>query len=233
MKMIISCRRNTSLSREAFFDHLRNTHWPLIQRYPAILAALGGYIQNHTLGEASSRVAKAPFRLATERDSVIELFFVGPEELGKLVATPDYLAHIRPDEARFNDLSSNIMVKTAPESIFDPGQTGRCKRFDFIVRGPAVSAERFAKTLAADARRLALDPVYTARVDRQVHNNPLREQGPGAGFGQGGFDCVREVWASRFEALGAVAVLSHVPDADQEKSFSIFATEFIMKAPAI
>lgn len=231
MKVIISCRRNPSLSRTAFFNHLRNVHWPLIQRHPGVLAALGGYIQNHALGEAPPGVGATPFRLAAERDSVIELFFGGPEDLARLVQLPEYEAHIRPDEAHFNDLSTNVMARTRAESFFSAPQVGRCKRFDFIVRNASIAAEAFAVALADQARRLALDPLYTAHVDRHVHNYQIGAE-QGGGFGQGQFDCVREVWASDFRSLAVTVPVSDVADADRERSFSVLVTEFIMKAPA-
>ena len=49
LKMIITCRRNPAMSRPEFFHHLRHVHWPLIQRYPDVLAAVPGYVQNHTV----------------------------------------------------------------------------------------------------------------------------------------------------------------------------------------
>lgn len=229
MKMIIACRRHPDLSRSEFFAHLRHVHWPLLQQYPAVLAALGGYVQNHALG-ASAPCGVAPFRLATERDSVIEAFFDAPEQLGRLVAIPEYLQHVRPDEARFNDLSTNLMMLAQPALYFDSTRAGRCKRFDFIVRDPAMTAGQFKAVLAEDARRLVLDPFYTAHVDRHVHNQPL-EGGPSQGFGQGSFGCVREVWAASFEALAKVASLSVLEGADRDASFSILATEFVMKPP--
>lgn len=230
MKMIITCRRHPSLSRAAFFDHLRNVHWPLVQRHANVLAALLGYIQNHALGEAGRGIDAAPFRVATDRDSVIELFFEGPEDLGRLAQTPEYLDHIRPDEARFNDLSANIVVQTRPELFFEAPQVGRCKRFDFVVRGAGVAADRLAVALADNARRLALDPFYTAHVDRHVHNWQIGAS-QGEGFGEGQFDCVREIWAGSFAALAAVAPLLSIDDVDPEQSFTVFATEFAMRAP--
>jgi hypothetical protein len=49
-----------------------------------------------------------------------------------------------------------------------------------------------------------------------------------AGFGEGAFDAVREVWATSFAALSLVANRSAADYADPETSFSVFATEFPM-----
>ncbi len=230
MKMIVTCRRHPNLSRPAFFHHLRNVHWPLVREHREVLATLQGYVQNHAVGDSERSPDATPLRVATERDSVIELFFARPEDLLRLVETPAYLAYVRPDEARFNDLSANLMVKTRPECCFEAAHAGRCKRFDFLVRTRDFTALHFADQLAAQARRLALDPFYTSNVDRHVHNHPISPQ-DGHGFGQGQFDCVRELWAGSFAALNAVAPLLATNGADLERSFSIFATEFVMVEP--
>lgn len=226
MKMIITCRRHPSLSRPAFFHHLRHVHWPLVRQHREVLAQLQGYVQNHALGGERSPAAE-PFRIATERDSIIELLFAHPDDLLRLVETPAYLTCVRPDEARCNDLSENLMVRTRPKCYFEAVQVGRCKRFDFLVRNSDLTAQRFSEQLAAHAERLALDPFHTAHVDRHVLNYPMGSE-DGHGFGQGQFDCVRELWAGSFAALSAVAPLLATDGVDLERSFIIFATEFVM-----
>ncbi len=227
LKMIISCRRNPSLSRPEFFDHLRNVHWPLIQRYPDVLSAVPGYVQNHTVQPERGFELSAPYKIATERDSVIELRFDGMAGIERLLAVPSYQQYVRPDEASFNDLPHNIMVLTEAASVFRAPSVGRCKRFDFIRRAPGTAAPTFGAEVKKQSATLALDPFYTAHVDRHVDNvvvGPANDDG----FGKGSFDCVREVWGSSFDALSAVASRSLLESADLEMSFSVFATEFPM-----
>jgi hypothetical protein len=228
--MIITARRNTALSRGEFFEHLRHRHWDVLKRYPEPFALLQGYYQNHALGDTAPPELRAPFRVALERDSVIELWFESIEALTRLVQLPDYLQYVRPDEAAFNDLASNIMVHTTPVTYFQVSSVGRCKRFDFISRAPGTTAEQFANELDTQARALVREPYYTGHVDRHLHNlvQPTDE---GHGFGAGTFDCVREVSASSFHALSAVSDYSELRGVDAAASFSIFATEFIMVQP--
>lgn len=68
LKMIITCRRNPAMSRPEFFDHLRNIHWPLIQRYPEVLAAVPDYVQNHSVLPEQGFEPLAPHKIAVERD---------------------------------------------------------------------------------------------------------------------------------------------------------------------
>ena len=225
--MMIACRRNPSMSRPQFFNHLRDVHWPLIQRHPDVLDALPGYVQNHTILPEPGIDLSAPFRLAIERDSVIELAFDGVAGIHRLLSVPAYMQHIRPDEARFNDLPGNIMVLTRASTVFLAPLVGRCKRFDFLRRSSAIDAATFHAKLRNHSQVLALDPIYTAHVDRHVDNIVATAE-MNAGFGEGAFDAVREVWATSFAALSLVANRSAADYADPEKCFSVFATEFPM-----
>jgi hypothetical protein len=227
LKMMIVCRRNPSLSRAQFFQHLRHAHWPLIQRHPSVLDALPGYVQNHTVLPEQGVDLSAPLKLAVERDSVIELAFDGVAGINRLLSIPAYMQHIRPDEAHFNDLEKNIMVLTNAATVFRASVVGRCKRFDFIRRSLSVDASTFRFKLDSHSHALALDPIYTSHIDRQVDNIVATSEMNG-GFGEGAFDAVREVWSTSFAALSLMAGRSIADYADPERSFSIFATEFTM-----
>lgn len=135
---------------------------------------------------------------------------------------------MRPDEARFNDLPHNIMVLTAASNVFRAPAVGRCKRSDFIRRAPETEASTFGAEIKRQSAALALDPMYTAHIDRHVDNVVIGPTTDG-GFGKGLFDCVREVWAASFDALSAAARRSRVEGADAETSFSVFATEYVMQ----
>ena len=225
LKMMITCRRNPSMSRAQFFHHLRHVHWPLIQRYPDVVDAVPGYVQNHTVLPEPGVELSAPFKLAVERDSVIELAFDGVAGIHRVLSVPAYMQHVRPDEAHFNDLAHNIMVLAHASSVFRAPSVGRCKRFDFIRRSSAIDAATFRAKLDNHSQALALDPIYTGHVDRHVDNIVATAE-MNAGFGEGAFDVVREVWATSLAALARVANRSAADYADPEKSFSVFATEF-------
>jgi hypothetical protein len=225
--MMITCRRNPSMSRAQFFHHLRHVHWPLIQCYPDVADAIPGYVQNHTVLPEPGLELLAPFKLADERDSVIELAFDGVAGIRRLLAVPAYMQHIRPDEAHFNDLAHNVTVLANASDVFRSTAVGRCKRFDFIRRAPAMDTTTFGAELRNHSQALALDPVYTAHVDRHV-DNVVAAAEMSAGFGEGAFDAVREVWATSFAALSFVASRSAAAYADLDASFSVFAVEFPM-----
>jgi len=113
------------------------------------------------------------------------------------------------------------------QTVFRAPQAGRCKRFDFLRRSSAMDASTFLAKLGNHSQALALDPAYTAHIDRHVDNIVATAE-MDAGFGEGAFDSVREVWATSFAALSLVADRSAADYADPERSFSVFATEFPM-----
>jgi EthD domain len=156
--MMITCRRNPSMSRQQFFHHLRHVHWPLIQRHPDVMDALPGYVQNHAVPPEPALDLSPPFKLAIERDSVIELAFDGVAGINRLLSIPAYMQHIRPDEAHFNDLPHNIMVLANASTAFRAPMVGRCKRFDFLHRSSAMDASTFLTKLSNHGQALASIP---------------------------------------------------------------------------
>lgn len=232
MKMIITACRNPAMTRRQFHHHLRHVHWPLIQSLPVVEQALDGYLQNHALGPDSPQAEHSPLRIATGRDSVIELFFDDEAGLARLAAIPEYLAQVRPDEAHFNNLAHNVMVKTAPETLFEAARIGRCKRFDFIARGSSIDGASFVEAMLAQCRDLSLDPLFTGQIDRLVLN-VVGEQGERGGFGTGAFDVVVESWAGDFASLaGGGPAPAMLADIDIGRSFTVYATEFVMISPS-
>lgn len=231
MKMIICAKRNPALSRPEFFNHLRHVHWPLVRDNRAVAGAIDGYIQNHALGNSLLGADVAPCRIAADRDSVIELFFDGEAGLQRLLEVPEYLELVRPDEAYFNDLPRNIMVKTQVETVFQTRDLGRCKRFDFLVKADGWRVSEFKSAVREDSSKLCLDPAYTALIDRHDlnWNIDLAEEVVEQGFGHGSFDCVRELCAlSMTNFTHSMAFARLAPWVDANRSFSVFATEFVM-----
>lgn len=231
MKVIICAKRNEAMTRRQFQHHLRHVHWPLVRRHEHVAAAILGYVQNHTLGPDSPDQSAAPYRIATDRDSVIELTFDGEAGLQSLLDAPGYMEEVRPDEGRFNALGQNIMIKTTPSGVFEYGPTGRCKRFDFLARADGATVEAFRDEIERQGEELALNPAYTGIVDAQVHNWRIAQSTDAGvvGIGAGGYKCVREIWAKSFDNLASTTTLFRpLASVDRQTSFSIFATEFVM-----
>lgn len=231
MKVIICAKRNEAMTRHQFHHHLRHVHWPLVRGHEHVAAAILGYVQNHTLGPNSPDREAAPYPVVTDRDSVIELTFAGEAGLQSLLDAPGYMEEVRPDEGRFNALGQNIMIKTDPSIVFEFGPRGRCKRFDFLTRARGVTSDEFRREVDRHGEQLALNPAYTGLIDGQTNNWRLVDSSDAGvvGVGAGSYECVREVWAKSTEDLArSVPFISDLSVVDNEASFSVFATEFVM-----
>lgn len=234
MKVILTARRNPELDRPGFFRHLRQVHWPLVRGFPGVLKEILRYQQNHTLlpdeeGDESGAVA-TPWRRAVERDSVIEVWFDGLEGLQRMDADPDYVAHVRPDEARFNALAGNVMLLADEQVYHDVARRGRLRRFDFLYRAEGCEVAQFQDACRTACEDLALDPAFQALADAQSLHLPHSPDSGGAAP-----DAVLMTAASGMDALTRLAARRFVAGfqsvTDQTRSFSVVATAFPIHPP--
>jgi len=229
MKVILTASRNPALDRPGFFRHLRHVHWPLVSGFPGVLKEIHRYQQNHSIlpGEDGdeSRGVTTPWRRAIERDSVIEVWFDGLEGLERMDADPDYVAHVRPDEARFNALAGNVMLLADEQVYHATGRRGRIRRFDFLYRNADCGVAQFQDACRTACEDLALDPAFQALADAQSLHLP---HSPDAGGGAP--DAVIMIAASGMDALTRLAATRFVAGfqsvTDHARSFSVVATAF-------
>jgi hypothetical protein len=105
------------------------------------------------------------------------------------------------NEHRFNDVVRNILMRSSEQTDHHFDTTGRCKRFDFIACDSADDPAHLKEEIRGQARRMALDPGYTAHIDRYVDNFPDPPAG-GLVFGRADYVCIHEVWARNFACRG-------------------------------
>lgn len=226
LKMMLSSCRHPSFTRDRFFQYLRDTHAPLVLRTPELLKYLRCYVQNHTVLPEDGVTAKTFYRRASERDSVIELWFDGHEGLANAMNEPRYLELIRPDEAKFNDLTKLVGALTVEKPVFD-GPRPRFKAFDFIKRRPGIALEEFVEKWDQHGNRLAADPQYRGLVAKRTHN--LAVHNVSDAFAPApAFDAVAELWIDDFSVLDrllAGGFSSEEDFVDPVASFSVLATE--------
>lgn len=226
MKVILTASRNASLDRPGFFQHLREVHWPLVARYPNVLREIHKYTQNHSFLPDEDGGAATPWRRATERDSVIEVWFDSMAGLQRMDADPDYVAHVRPDEAYFNDLPSNVLLVAQETTYHAAPSVGRIKRFDFLYAAPERAVEAFERGCRDACSALALDPLFQGLADTQSLHLPFQPEDPAGAQVQ----AVVATTASSLWAMSQLAAPRFVEGfedvVDREKSFSVLATTF-------
>lgn len=226
MKVILTASRNAALDRPAFFRHLREVHWPLVSRYPNILREVQKYTQNHSFLPQEDGGVATPWRRAIERDSVIEVWFDGVQSLQRMDADPDYVTHVRPDEAYFNDLPNNVLL-AAEETVYHTmPSAGRIKRFDFLYAALGSDGDEFEQGCREACSALAFDPLFQALADTQSLHLPLRPEDRAGAQVQ----AVVATTASGLPAMNQLASVRFVERfktlADCERCFSVLATCF-------
>ncbi len=98
VKFTILLRRHPSMSHDAFVDYHRHTHAPLFCALPAVREHVRRYVQSHTLPLPMPGLPDAGF------DGITEIWADDVDGLRTVFTSDDYMASIRPDEARFLDL---------------------------------------------------------------------------------------------------------------------------------
>ncbi|MCS0631200.1 EthD domain-containing protein [Telluria mixta] len=242
LKVILVPRRNPQMTRPQFFDHLTNHHAPLVKSVPEFTRFLKRYVQNHTRLPAEGADCVTPYRRATDRDSVIELWFDDADGLHRGLAEPRYQELIRPDEARFNDLSSLIILATRESGgLAADGQPSDCKLFDVLKRRNDISREEFAVRWERHCDLLQARGLYRGSVRKMTRNVVVPDDVNPFGHAAD-FDGVMETWLGTFADAGAIAKLQSEDQevaeslarfVDRAGSFSLLAVERpIINAPA-
>ena len=127
---------------EAFHEHWRARHAPLVVRLPG----LRRYVQNTPLD------AGAPY------DAVAESSFDDTQAMKTLARTPEYAAVLE-DEARFIDRASMASIICEEHLLNDAAPpAGAAKTIRFIKRDPATPLDDFFRALLDEGSRAARAP---------------------------------------------------------------------------
>lgn len=112
IKLIVAVRRNPDMSVEEFRGHWKERHAKLVRENPATARYVRKYVQCHTMPEEYENGDVA-------FDGTAELWFDSRADMDAFYSDPDYLAHIRPDEALFADLERTVFFVTQEEPVLD------------------------------------------------------------------------------------------------------------------
>ncbi|WP_135288467.1 EthD domain-containing protein [Pseudomonas kairouanensis] len=239
LKVILSSTKHPSMSRAQFFNHLSNVHAPLVQSIPGINQYVRKYVQNHTRLKEDLAPINTVYPHLETRDSVIELWFDSNEMFLNLMSAPSYAEIVRPDEARFNDLSKLIILAAHEEnkyyniSIAATNEPAKIKTFDFVKRKEGISPEEFLIGLKNYEKALIASRAYEENVTAHVWNSALPTASNPFGTASD-YDGVIETWFQSYEALETFqqkhSALEHIfglelEFADKINSFSVVAEE--------
>jgi EthD domain len=120
VKLVGFLRRRRGLSREQFSEAWEHTHGRLFLSVPEIDAHVTKYVQNHVLDEFTGP-------LGDDFDGVVEIGFADLGDVSEIFGQA-YLDRVRPDEQRFVDLDTMIVLLTDEallyEDALDPYSAG-------------------------------------------------------------------------------------------------------------
>jgi EthD domain-containing protein len=111
VKIVAFLRRKEGLTREQFFTHWEHVHAPIFLGVPDIDAHVTKYVQNHVIEEFTGV-------MGDRFDGVVEIGLARIEDV-PLVFRQSYLDIVRPDEERFVDLASMIVVVTDEVLLYE------------------------------------------------------------------------------------------------------------------
>lgn len=100
IKFTILLRRNPTMSHDEFVTYHKERHAPLFCALPEVREHVRRYVQSHTVPATIPGLPPMTF------DGITELWFDDVTGLTALFTAENYLATIRPDEARFLDLQA-------------------------------------------------------------------------------------------------------------------------------
>jgi uncharacterized protein (TIGR02118 family) len=110
IKLTCLVKRNPSLTADEFAEHWRTTHADLMRSLDP------RYVKRY--------VQRVPFQmpgLPGEYDGVAEQWFDSLEDFLAMIADPDYLARVRPDEEYLLDMSAIVCVLTEDARVVVDG----------------------------------------------------------------------------------------------------------------
>lgn len=218
IKIILMAKRDPAMGRIEFFDYLAHRHAPLVRSVPEFCHFLQRYVQNHTRLPEEGADFATTFRRATERDSVIELWFDDGESLRRGLSLPRYMEVIRPDEARFNDLATLLLVATREVGQL-PAQdvSTPFKVFDVLRRRADLDRTTFLERWQSHLALLASRPAYRRLARKVVLNGVMPDEDNPFGV-PAEVDGIMETWTGSFEDAGQLAALM---SSDQEVAASL------------
>jgi uncharacterized protein (TIGR02118 family) len=110
IKLSILLARKKELSHDEFVHYHKNNHAQLFASIPVVKEYVKKYVQCHSIPE------NPPGLPAPAYDGITEIWLDDMEALGKVFTDDQYMAIIRPDEAKFIDLHGcSFLISTENE----------------------------------------------------------------------------------------------------------------------
>ena len=204
IKDFLLVRSPAEISLEITQGYLELNHAPLALSVPLISQKMQLYTMNHVAAVAGECCLYQPIqRMAT----VVEHGLGGWHSLEQIMADPQYVARIRPDEeymvTHIMDGWPQFVAVTDVHPVFSSDARTELRMFDFVRRPVGLAREEFLSGLAADASWAATNRHYRSGIAKRVHSVAMAASAP-IGLEGEAFDAVIEVWIADAAELASL-----------------------------
>lgn len=239
IKMMAAICRKPGMTHAEYLAYVQHVHGAISTEQPLTLRR---YVQNHVFDAAFGSGSEAVHAMTVARDSVTELWWDSPADMGANFAHEHVRTKVGPDAANFADASRtlSLVAVEVERPVPNPGRAVGAKALHYLRAAPALALEEFfLRWAAAHVRALAAAPLAAAAMRRCVHNRQVSEFNPMlAYFGAKDvpiYEGVASAWFDSTATVGAFrdyerALLAINADAgaafyDPAQSFFVYATE--------
>ena len=135
-------------------------------------------MQNHVFDAAFGSSAEAAHGQPVARDSVTELWWDTPQDMGTTFAHEHVRTRVGPDAANFGDTSRtlSLVAVEAEQPVASPGRATGAKVLHYLRAAEGLALTTFFERWAqAHERVMAASPLAAAAVWRCVHNRQVPE----------------------------------------------------------
>lgn len=163
LKIVAAVRRKPGMTHAEFVDYIVHVHGGLAKAEPL---GVKRYVQNHVLDGSFGSPDCSGYAIPFHRDSITELFFETPQDLGRTFKDEYTRTVVGPDAKNFADLSANEATLTE-ELVVSPlveGE-GSLKIMHFLVTRDQGRVQAGQEGwLAAHEKAVAAAPEFAASL---------------------------------------------------------------------
>ena len=239
IKMMGAVCRKPGMTHAEYVAYVQHVHGAISNAQPL---ALRRYVQNHVFDAAFGSGSQAVHSMTLARDSVTELWWDNPKDMGDTFSHEYVRTKVGPDGANFSDASRGLsmVAAEAEQAVPNPGRATGAKVLHYLRAAAGLTLPAFFDRWAsAHERALAAAPLVAAKLRRCVHNRQLSEFNAMLAYfgGQDAaiYEGVASLWFDDTASVGLFrdyerALLAINADADAAfydpaQSFFLYATE--------
>lgn len=239
IKMMAAICRKPGMTHAEYVAYVQHVHGAISNEQPLTLRR---YVQSHVFDAAFGSGSEAAHAMTVARDSITELWWDSPKDMGENFAHEHVRTKVGPDAANFADTSRtlSLVAVEAEQAVPSPGRATGAKVLHYLRAAAGLALpEFFTRWAHAHELALAASPLAAAKIRRCVHNRQVSEFNPmlayfGAkdvaiyeGVASLWFDDTASVAAFRDYERALLAVNAEAGTAfyDPAQSFFVYATE--------